>query len=67
MLLCGAQLSQQGPDANEEEGTITNPEYLMEVMEARETVDAADEQTLQSLQRDYMQKDRESVEVGFKP
>jgi hypothetical protein len=64
MLLCGAQLSRQGPDADDEEATIADPEYLMEVMEAREIVDAADQSTLQSLQRDYKQKDRDCVEVG---
>ncbi len=57
------QLSQEGVSADGEEATITDPEYLMEVMDAREAVDAADPQSLQNLQADYKQKERECIEV----
>jgi len=57
------QLSQEGVSADGEEATITDPEYLMEVMDAREAVDAADPQSLQNLQADYKRKERECIEV----
>ena len=65
LLSCGKQLSQQGADADDEEATISDPEYLMEVMEAREAVDAADPHTLQSLHEDYKQEENDSVKVSI--
>lgn len=64
-MSCGKQLSQQGADADDEEATITDPEYLMEVMEAREAVDAADPHTLKSLQEDYKHEEKECVKVSI--
>lgn len=59
------QLRQQGIVADEEEGTMEDPEFLMEMMEAREAVDdAADAKSLTQLQEEYTEKQQDCIQVG---
>ena len=59
------QLRQQGIGADEEEGTIDDPTFLMEMMEAREAVEeAGDTETLTRLQTEYRNKQQACMQVS---
>lgn len=58
------QLQQQGVAEVDSEGTISDPAYLMDIMELREQIDStADEAELQQLLAENQAKQRDTVQV----
>ena len=63
-----AQLRQKGLRADEEGETIHDPDFLMEMMEAREAVDeAADGEALAQLLEDFRQKQQACMQARTQP
>ena len=58
------QLQQHGVDEVDSEGTISDPAYLMDIMELREQIDStADEAELKQLLAENQAKQRDAVQV----
>ena len=58
------QLQQQGLAEVDSEGTISDPTYLMDIMELREKIDStADEAELKQLLAENQAKQRDAVQV----
>ena len=58
------QLQQQGVAEVDSEGTISDPAYLMDIMELREQIDStADEAELKQLLAENQAKQRDAVQV----